>query len=95
MRALHGPCTTPNRAIRGQNRSRPASDERVGMRALALNVLSAGAAVLLLVLLARAATSILDRPVARDVPATRTELEPAEAPRRVFGVYVDPWHVDD
>jgi Glycosyl hydrolase family 26 len=65
------------------------------MRALTLNVLSGGATLLLLVLLALPAKSVLDRPVAGDVPPVVANVVPARHPRRVFGVYVDPWHVDD
>src|SRR5215208_1491118 len=65
------------------------------MRALTLNVLSGGATVLLLVLLALPAKSVLDRPAAHDAPAAVAKVVPARHPKRVFGVYVDPWHVDD
>jgi mannan endo-1,4-beta-mannosidase len=65
------------------------------MRALTLNVLSGGATVLLLVLLALPAKSVLDRPAPRDAAAPAATIAPARHPARVFGVYVDPWHVDD
>jgi len=63
------------------------------MRAAVLNVLTCGATLLLLVVLALPATKSLQRPAAQRAEATPPE--PAEHPARVFGVYVDPWHVDD
>src|SRR3954449_8669323 len=49
--------------------------------------------MLLLALLALPAKSVLDRPAAHRAPVAPPR--PALRPRRVFGVYVDPWHVDD
>src|SRR5215210_3992719 len=65
------------------------------MRPLTLNVLSGGATVLLLALLSLPAMSVLDRHRATDAAATTARIVPARDPERVFGVYVDPWHVDD
>ena len=65
------------------------------MRALTLNVLSGGATVLLLALLSLPAMSVLDRHRATEATATAARILPARDPERVFGVYVDPWHVDD
>src|SRR5215218_1836049 len=65
------------------------------MRALTLNVLSGGATVLLLALLSLPAMSVLDRHRATEATATAVRVAPARHPERVFGVYVDPWHVDD
>jgi mannan endo-1,4-beta-mannosidase len=68
------------------------------MRPLFLNLLTASATIALLVVLALPAKAVLDAarstgaPVAvRNAPWPR----PADDPRRVFGAYVDPWHVDD
>jgi mannan endo-1,4-beta-mannosidase len=63
------------------------------LRPLALNLLTAGATMLLLALLALPAKSVLDRPAAHRAPVAPPR--PALRPRRVFGAYVDPWHVDD
>ena len=65
------------------------------MRALTLNVLSGATTVLLLVLLTLPARSVLDRPQAGGAQASLARIVPARQPERVFGVYVDPWHVDD
>ena len=65
------------------------------MRALTLNVLSGGATVLLLVLLALPAKSVLDHDGGTESTAAQVRIMPARHPKRVFGVYVDPWHVDD
>jgi glycosyl hydrolase family 26 len=58
------------------------------LRRLVLNLLTGSATLLLLVALALPAKRVLDAP-----------LWPASAdapwPKRAFGVYVDPWHVDD
>jgi glycosyl hydrolase family 26 len=65
------------------------------MRLVALNALTCGATILLLAVLALPAKQALDRGeqarAAEDLP----RVVPAPHPRRVFGVYVDPWHVDD
>jgi mannan endo-1,4-beta-mannosidase len=63
------------------------------MRAAALNALTCAATLLLLVVLALPATRSLQRPVAQAVE--EAPVAPARDPARVFGVYVDPWHVDD
>ena len=67
------------------------------MRAAMLNILTCGATVLLLAVLALPAKRALERgSQARAVAAAVVpRYEPAAHPRRVFGVYVDPWHVDD
>jgi len=54
---------------------------------LALNVLSLSATVVLIVLLSLPAKRVLDAPR----PAAAT----GPLPQRLFGVYVDPWHLDD
>ena len=64
------------------------------MRPLALNLLSGAATMLILALLALPAKSVLDHGVAGRAPP-RAAPRPAADPRRVFGAYVDPWHVDD
>jgi mannan endo-1,4-beta-mannosidase len=64
------------------------------MRAAALNALTCAATFVLLVVLALPATRALERPAARAEAATPLFV-PAPNPARVFGVYVDPWHVDD
>lgn len=68
------------------------------MRLLTLNTLTGAATLLLLVVLALPAKHALDdgaqaRAAAPSVGLAR--YEPARHPARVFGVYVDPWHVDD
>jgi mannan endo-1,4-beta-mannosidase len=65
------------------------------MRAAALNTMTCGATLLLLVVLALPAKRLLERPAAQATAAELPRYEPARHPRRVFGVYVDPWHVDD
>jgi hypothetical protein len=69
------------------------------MRVVALNTLTCVATVALLALLAMPAKQTLDRgSQARALAAEAEALpryEPAADPHRVFGVYVDPWHVDD
>jgi mannan endo-1,4-beta-mannosidase len=65
-------------------------------RLAVLHGMTVSATVALLVLLALPAKHALERPAVgpaiggRDVP-----FAPAAAPRRVFGVYVDPWHIDE
>jgi mannan endo-1,4-beta-mannosidase len=68
------------------------------MRPLALNLLTGAATLALLIALALPAAYAVRR--SREaVPATAAALAPAPVPaaepRRLFGVYVDPWHVDD
>jgi mannan endo-1,4-beta-mannosidase len=60
------------------------------MRRRFLNLLTASAAVALLVALAMPARGLLRHRDAAS-PAVRAAVEP----RRTFGVFVDPWHVDD
>jgi hypothetical protein len=80
----------------------PAAASVLGMgdmlRPLVLNVLTCSATVLILGVLALPARSVVDRPRAAGpdrTAATPPSPRPAQRPRRVFGVYVDPWHVDD
>jgi hypothetical protein len=56
------------------------------LRRLALNLLTGSATLLLLGALALPAKHVLDAPV-RQVDAL--------VAKRAFGIYVDPWHVDD
>jgi hypothetical protein len=69
------------------------------MRLLTLNTLTAAATFLLLVVLALPAKQALDRGGAQARAATTSgdlpRYQPARHPARVFGTYVDPWHVDD
>lgn len=63
------------------------------MRSLALRLMTGGVTLFLLVVLALPAKHAFERAEAaavRDLP-----FAPASAPHRVFGVYVDPWHVDE
>jgi mannan endo-1,4-beta-mannosidase len=67
------------------------------MKPFALNLLTCSVTAVLLVALALPAKWALDsvqRPVAAAAPAAPWP-QPAAHPRRPFGVYVDPWHVDD
>ena len=59
-----------------------------------LNLVTCAATVVILVALALPAKSVLERPGAKPADAEE-RIAPAEHPRRVFGAYVDPWHVDD
>ena len=67
------------------------------MRQLALHVMTGSATLVLLVLLALPARQALveghavQASAGLDVPG----FTPASDPQRVFGVYVDPWHVDE
>jgi mannan endo-1,4-beta-mannosidase len=66
------------------------------MRQLALHLMTGSATLLILVLLAIPAKQALERQdPAEAAPAPTFHFSPAPHPRRVFGVYVDPWHVDD
>ena len=70
------------------------------MRLVALNTLTVGATVLLLAVLALPAKRTLDRGAQAEAAAAAASAplaryEPAADPRRVFGAYVDPWHVDE
>ena len=64
------------------------------MRLLALHAMSGGATLLILILLAVPARQALESEAdAQAAPVL--PFAPAQHPRRVFGVYVDPWHVDE
>ena len=70
------------------------------MRLFALNTITCGVTVLLLAVLALPAKRTLDRgrssaPRPHPPPTAASPITGLEHPRRVFGVYVDPWHVDD
>jgi mannan endo-1,4-beta-mannosidase len=69
------------------------------MRQLALHLMTGSATLLILALLAVPAKQALDRGDAvaqAEAPAPDLpRFAPAPHPKRVFGVYVDPWHVDD
>ena len=65
------------------------------LRPLALNLLSGGATLLILAVLALPAKSVLDDAAEVEHRAPAAPVRPALHPRRVFGAYVDPWHVDD
>lgn len=64
------------------------------MRPLALNVLTCSATVLILAALALPAKHVLDGAEQAKGDAL-PRIVPAAQPRRVFGAYVDPWHIDD
>jgi mannan endo-1,4-beta-mannosidase len=68
------------------------------MRLAVLNALTCGATLLLLAVLAMPAKQTLDEGrrlrEARATVALPRQL-PAPRPRRIFGAYVDPWHIDD
>src|SRR5918992_4953181 len=67
------------------------------MRQLALNLLTIGVTAVILVVIALPAKRVLDEDSggATAAAATLPWPRPASDPRRVFGAYVDPWHVDD
>jgi mannan endo-1,4-beta-mannosidase len=69
------------------------------MRQLALHVMTGTATLLLLAILAVPAKHVLERQdgaAAASAPVSPpTSFSPAPRLRRVFGVYVDPWHVDE
>src|SRR5829696_2609624 len=67
------------------------------MRLVMLNTLTGLATLALLVVLALPAKDTLDGEPRRvaDGDAALPRYTPAVSPRRVFGVYIDPWHVDD
>src|SRR5215203_1268375 len=69
------------------------------MRQLTLNLLTGGATALILAVIALPAKEVLDGPRATSsraaAAANLPSPAPAAHPRRVFGAYVDPWHVDD
>jgi mannan endo-1,4-beta-mannosidase len=67
------------------------------MKLFALNLLTAGLTLLLLAGLALPArrTFLAARETAAPVVTDAPWPRPARDPRRVFGVYTDPWHVDD
>jgi hypothetical protein len=64
------------------------------MKPFALNLLTLSATLALLAGLTLPAKQALDGGSAA-APAALPAPQPAANPRRVFGVYVDPWHVDD
>jgi hypothetical protein len=68
-------------------------------RPLALNLMTLAATAVILALLALPAKQAFDRPGAGEASANAEKVlpwsPPAPHPRRVFGAYVDPWHVDD
>jgi hypothetical protein len=67
------------------------------VRPVALNLFSCAVTVLLLAVLAIPAKRALERGTEARAAAVAAlpAVKPAARPRRVFGVYVDPWHVDD
>jgi mannan endo-1,4-beta-mannosidase len=65
------------------------------MRLAAVNAVTCAATLLLLAVLALPAKQLLDRSAEAQPAAALPHYAPALHPRRVFGVYVDPWHVDD
>jgi mannan endo-1,4-beta-mannosidase len=65
------------------------------MRLLTLNILTGAATLLILVVLALPAKRTFEREGRAEAAAAQPAYAPAQHPRRVFGVYVDPWHVDD
>ena len=69
------------------------------MRPLTLNLLTCAATALILAVLTLPAKQVLDRAGGADDTAAADaglpRIAPAPHPRRVFGAYVDPWHVDD
>jgi mannan endo-1,4-beta-mannosidase len=65
------------------------------MRLLALHAMTGSATLLLLVLLALPAKHAFERQADAQAAVPQLPFTPAEHPGRVFGVYVDPWHVDE
>jgi hypothetical protein len=65
------------------------------MRLLTLNILTGGATLLILAALAVPALRSLEHGAPARAADALPRYEPAANPHRVFGVYVDPWHVDD
>ena len=67
------------------------------MKPFSLNLLTSSATLILLLALALPARSVfVSGREARAVASLETPWpRPAANPRRAFGVYVDPWHVDD
>ncbi len=68
------------------------------MRQLALHVMTGSATLLILALLAVPAKQAFERGDAAQAagpPPDVPGFSPARHPQRVFGVYVDPWHVDE
>jgi hypothetical protein len=66
------------------------------MRRHALNLLTLSVTVALLIGLALPARKLLQLPGAISSGPEAVALErPADGPRRTFGVFVDPWHLDD
>ena len=69
------------------------------MRLLALHLMTGGATLVILVLLAMPAKRAFERggdaEAAPRASVPTADFTPSPHPRRVTGVYVDPWHVDD
>ena len=69
------------------------------MRLLALHLMTGGATLVILVLLAMPAKRAFERggdaQAAPRASVPTADFTPSPHPRRVTGVYVDPWHVDD
>jgi mannan endo-1,4-beta-mannosidase len=65
------------------------------MKPFALNLLTCSVTAALLIALALPAKRTLDAARQASVAADAPWPRPAADPRRAFGVYVDPWHVDD
>src|SRR3954471_17804132 len=67
------------------------------MKPFALNLLTCSVTAALLIALALPAKRTLDatHEARVTVPVDAPWPRPAQDPRRAFGVYVDPWHVDD
>ncbi len=65
------------------------------MRLLFLNLVTCSVALALLVVLTLPAKQAVDAASSPRAAVDALEPRPAEHPWRVFGVYVDPWHVDD
>jgi mannan endo-1,4-beta-mannosidase len=65
------------------------------MRRLALNLLTSSAAFLLLVVLTAPFVRTGDEPLEARSARAAAPAQAVRALQRVFGVYVDPWHVDD
>jgi mannan endo-1,4-beta-mannosidase len=101
--------TSPERALRRRARQQrraigqstapiepkaPGGDSSV-MRLAVVNTVTCAATLVLLAVLALPAKQTLEAGREAAAAAVLPRYEPARDPRRVFGVYVDPWHVDD
>jgi hypothetical protein len=67
----------------------------MAMKPLALNLLTTSLTLLLLAVLALPARDAFRTARSAATPAPAPWPHPAADPRRAFGAYVDPWHVDD